>query len=104
MNWSQFASFAKTLLGATGAVMISHGVNSGVANALTGDTALSFYSGLVVVVAPLVWGWFAHTPLGNALTAANTPGVTVKVGPDAPAELKAAAADPTIPAITRAPN
>lgn len=102
MNWSQFTSFAKTLLGAAGAALISHGVNSGVANALTGDTALSFYSGLAAVAAPLVWGWFAHTPLGNAMTAASTPGVTVKVGPDAPAELKAAAADPDITAIVKA--
>lgn len=103
MNQSQFTSFLKTSLGALGGSLltyaVSHGIN--VPAVLVGPEAISFYVGLNALVAPYIWGWLAHTPLGNALTATETLGVTVKVGPDAPVELKAAAADPTIPKITK---
>lgn len=94
MNQAQFTSWVKTTLGFLSGVAVPYGI--GTSNGWVTAT------GIAVGIAPYVWGYIAHTALANAETAAATPGVTVKVGPDAPASLQAAAADPAVPAITKA--
>lgn len=102
MNQSQVFDFIKGLLATAAGAMIGHGASSGLVNAFTGDAAITFYTGAIMAVAPLVGGWFWNTASRLARrTTAVAPDTTVVVGPKAPADLKAVAADPSVTNIVK---
>ena len=56
-------------------------------------------SGLVLTVAPFIWGLLTHTQASTAVAAAAIPGVQVAVSRDAPDSLQRLARDPSVPDV-----
>lgn len=104
MTTEQKISLAFTLLKVAGGALVANGVvNAGFWDAVAGPQALSFYSGLILVAAPAVRDWYAHSNAGKLVAASTVPGIKpIEVLPSAPPAVQAVAADRSIPTVVAA--
>lgn len=92
-NQEQLFSALRTLLAYGAGIAVAHGFIT--------ETQATQLIGIVVLLAPLVWGMLAQTNFAKVVAAAQVPGVAkVVVKRDASPALMAAAADQSQPKVT----
>ena len=91
MNSDQLLSLLRTLLQIAGTALVSHGT-LGITGAMWEQI-----SGAVIMIAPMIWGMYAHTDAAKIASVAAMPDVEkIVVQPAAGDGVGAALADPTL--------
>ncbi len=91
MNQDQFMSLLRTGLAVAGGFALAHGVN---------DQLWGLLSGAALALAPLFWGYFAHTTDAKMASVEALRGVeSITVKPSAPDDLRAMVLDPERPKV-----
>lgn len=100
VNWQQWASLIRTIVPLLGGILIARGVmnatqfDSLVNQFTTVITDVGVLIGLLAPVVTAVWGMVSHSNKAAVTAVASLPGVKVMVSDNAPADVKAVAADP----------
>jgi hypothetical protein len=103
----QMISYLGTISKWIGAALLSHGVtvSPDVADVFTGPIALQFYSGIVLMVIPVLRDRFIHSNAGKLASAGslavgpNAQIKTIEVLPTAPPAIQAVADDSSVPGV-----
>ncbi len=107
VNLQQLFSAVRTLVPFIGGILVARGVmNATQFDSLINQlgtivTDVTVLIGAVAPVATMVWGMIKHTNVNVVKEAAQVRGVKVRVADDAPADVKAIAADPAQPNVTQ---
>ena len=102
-NADQIGGFVRILMPLISGLLISHGASQGIADALTGPTAASFWIGLVSLAIPTIWMWVTHTVSGKLAAVEALPSVEkIEIKPNASNTVMAIANDNTRPKVVAA--
>src|SRR4029077_2909500 len=93
-NQEQVFSALRTLLAYAAGIAVAHGW-------ITENTSTQLV-GVIVVLAPLVWGMVAQTAANKVKAAGTVQGAKVMVDSTADASVKAVALDPAVPNVSSA--
>lgn len=92
MNQDQLLSFVRTAMGALSAIALTHGIGT--------SSIWELITGMVLAVAPLLWGYFAHSDSAKLAAVEALPGVqNITVHASAGDGVMAAALDLTRPKV-----
>src|ERR1700686_5151471 len=77
INPQQALSFDRTIVKGVGFILAYAGVHlsTGAEDTFAGPAALSFYSGIIMVVAPMAWDWVIHSRKGAVAAVEAMPSV-----------------------------
>lgn len=103
----QAISIAGSVVKGIGWVVATVGwqVSPSVQSTLLGPDAVTFYSGIVLAVVPMIYDWYKHSRAGAVMSANKVPGVEkIEIRQDASPEVKAIAEDDSIPKVVMVPS
>jgi hypothetical protein len=103
----QWQSYIRTVFKVIGTLLAQGGITLApkLQDAFFGDQAVMFYSGIAMVVVPVIFDRLSHSRSGTLKAAAALPSVVkIEVKHDAPADVQAVVKDDKVPNVVTVPG